>query len=566
MDDFLRATVLTVEAFFGQQRTLRLPWFQRAYAWREDNVLRLLTDLLEAMDAPKQRYSLGNIHLAGPIGSNSMAIVDGHQRTITLAMLFAILRDVTATDVALPDDKRRQGVQRLHALISDQAQATSDARRQVGKWRLATQPQISAFFEQFVQTPGGTLADAPSDLGALTPIERNLIANRDALISRLATDVMPVEARNRLIDFLLERCHVVTIEVDNEDEAWSMLGIEQATRLPHDTSELSKIALIYAMPTGEQEVAGRIWERAQAQVGSERMSEVITHIRTAKLEKRSNKPLESDLQQMFSLDRDGLGFMNNIVLPNVEALRKIDEKQLGTGTLANEIGRHLNVLSWLDHRHWVAPALLWLTTKGDQHPETEHFFSQLERLAWMLRLAGTDPNEQENRFIRLTAAANRPDPIERWPEFNIPPATIATALNILRSRTFYYKHTCGRVLRRLCFVLGADPGPIDGAKVSVEHILPRNPPQGGGWSANFKTEAVVHDFTDRLGNLALLTGTQNRKADTNDWNTKRKILKTSGFKLSLEAAENATWTAKTIDVRTEKMIRLLFAEWDLPVT
>ena len=563
MDDFLRATVLTVEAFFGQRRKLRLPWFQRAYAWREDHVLRLLTDVLAAMDGPKQRYSLGTIHLAGPIGANSMAIVDGHQRTITLEMLFAILRDVTTADVAMPEDDRRGLAHRLQLLIEDKTDGAAALPEH--QWRLETQPQISTFFERFVQLPDATLNEPPSNLGKLTPIERNLIANREALLSRLAVDVMPSQTRRRLIAFLLERCHLVTIEVDNEDEAWSMLDIEQVTRLPHDTSELSKIALIYTMPSTDQEAAGRIWEQAQAQIGSERMSEVITHIRTAKLEKRSNKPVESDLQRLFALDRDGLDFMNKVVLPNVDALQKIDTKQLGTGTLANEISRHLNVLSWLDHRHWVAPALLWLTTKGDQHPVTEQFFFQLERLAWMLRLAGTDPNEQENRFVRLTAAVNRQEPVNRWPEFKIAQPTIVTALNILRSRTFYYKHTCGRVLRRLSFVLGADPGPIDGAKVSIEHILPRNPPKERSWNLEFKSEEAVLAFTDRLGNLALLTGTQNRKADTNDWPTKRKILKASGFKLSLEAAENATWTAKIIDARTEKMIRLLFAQWDLPI-
>ena len=95
--------------------------------------------------------------------------------------------------------------------------------------------------------------------------------------------------------------------------------------------------------------------------------------------------------------------------------------------------------------------------------------------------------------------------------------------------------------------------------------MPRNPPKERSWNLEFKSEEAVLAFTDRLGNLALLTGTQNRKADTNDWPTKRKILKASGFKLSLEAAENATWTAKIIDARTEKMIRLLFAQWDLPI-
>ncbi len=568
MEDFVRVSVCTVESFFSQKCTLRLPWFQRAYAWREDNVLRFVSDIMEAMDSAKPRYSLGHIYLAGAQDADEMSIIDGHQRAITLAMLFALLRDIAAADESLaPAD--RLGIQiRLDRLVrSDNEaaapQSTGPARP---RWRLQTQPQLSAFFELYVQMPGSTRVEPPGNLGKLSQTERNLIANRDKLRSLLGPDAMSSEKRARLCEFLLTGCHVIVVGVDDEDEAWSMLGTEQSTRLPHDSSELAKIALIYAMPSDEQKTAGHMWEAAQEQVGCERMTELMAHLRTAKLEKRSTKPVEADLQQLYALNRGGIDFMSSVLTPNVKALRQIDNRQVGTGSLAGSIGRHIEVLDWLDHRHWVAPALVWLTSKGDQHPETEVFFAALDRLAWMLRLAGTDPNEQENRFMSLTGAVRRKTPVATWPELAISPVTIAASLTILRSKTFYFKHQCARTLRRLCFQLGHDPGPIDGLKVSIEHILPRNPPKDRKWAADFATEAAVDAWTDRLGNLALLTGPQNRKADTNDWPIKREILKASGFALSIDAATNSKWAAKTIEARTEKLIKLIFSEWDLPVS
>lgn len=569
MDDFVRVSVWTVETFFGQTCAFHLPWFQRAYAWREDNVSRFFCDIVAAMDSPKPRYSLGHVHVAGPRSSKSLAIIDGHQRAITLTMLFAILRDAAATDEALPEEERRGVPGRLNALLQIEAPAAPETETGAGNaaahWRLQAQPQISEFFEYYVQTPGATLRKQPGNLASLTQTERNLIANRDKLQSLLLAEDFSAVRRSQLAEFLLTGCHLIVVNVDDEDEAWSMLGIEQSTRLPHDNSELAKIALIYAMPPVEQEPAGRIWEIAQAQIGTARMTELMSHLRTAKLDKRSTKPVEADLQQLYSLDRHGFAFMTNVVQPNVDALRRIDARQVGTGLLAGAIGRHLEVLSWLDHRHWVSPALVWLTTKGDQHPETEQFFARLDRLAWMLRLAGTDPNEQENRFMRLTAAVRRDTAIAGWPELSISPATIDAALKILRSRTFYYKHMCNRVLRRLCFQIGHDPGPIDGVKVSIEHVLPRNPPPSRKWAVDFATVAIVDAFADRLGNLALLTGTQNRKADTNDWPVKREILQVSGFALSIEAISHAKWTSKTIETRSEKLIKQLFAVWELPV-
>jgi hypothetical protein len=407
---------------------------------------------------------------------------------------------------------------------------------------------------------------APEDDQELTPAERNLITNRDRLKRALASDNLPLDRRARFTEYLLTRCQFIVVEVDNEDEAWSMIGVEQTTRLPHDASEQAKISLIYAMPADEQETAGRIWEGTQAALGNERMNELLSHLRSCRIERRSTKPLEGELQQLYALNQDGLGFMNGLLAPHAAALQRLDARQIGSGILAGIISRHIDKLSWLDHRLWVAPALAWLTTRTDQDRETEQFFARLDRLAWMLRLAGTDPNDQENRFIRLAGAVGTRSPVASWPEFEISDKTRDEALAILRSRTHYFKHMSGRVLRRLSSQLGSDPGHIDGVHLSIEHVLPRRPGGERQWLRDFGSLPGVAEYTDRLGNLALLTGPQNRKADTNDWPVKQAILLQSGFGLSMEAAGHATWTARTITARTEKLIGQLFTAWDLTVT
>ena len=258
--------------------------------------------------------------------------------------------------------------------------------------------------------------------------------------------------------------------------------------------------------------------------------------------------------------------MRNVFHPHAESLAAINTRTIGKGTARPAITRYLDQLEWLDHRQWVAPALAWLTTKTADHPETRAFFSKLDRLAWMLRLAGTDPNEQETHFIRACAAATSRQPIATCPEFALDRKTINAALVILRSRTFYLKHMSNRVLRRLCALQGADPGPIDGVHVSVEHVLPRRPSRDKRWWADFNSEAAVLENTDRLGNLALLTGPQNRAADRSDWEVKREILKFSAFALSMEAATNDVWTKRTIEARTEKLIEVLFRPWEIALT
>jgi len=567
MPEFIRASVSAVEDFFQQRRVIELPWFQRAYAWRDDNVLRLVTDVRAAMSEPQRRYSLGHIHLAGQPAADRVALVDGHQRAITLAMLFAVLRDIAAGDVTMSSSDRAVEQQRLHSLIS--FADNGDARP---AWRLVTQPQMAEFFERYVQQPGATLTDPTEDLADLTPAERNLIDNRDRLHDILSPARLPPARRQQFSDFLLKHCHFVIVEVDDEDEAWSMLGVQQTTRLPHDASEQAKIAIIYSMPKEQQEEAARIWETVQAQLGNERLAELLVHLRTQRIQKRSAKPLEGELQQLYALNRDGIGFMKTIFRPHADAMRRLDERQIGAGMLAGLIRKHIDVLSWLDHRQWVAPALAWLTSKDGAHRETEHFFARLDRLAWIMRLAGTDPHEQELRFIQLTNAIGQASPVDEWPEFEISDKMLAEALAILRSRTFYFKQMSKMALRRLCLEMGEDPGFIDGELITVEHILPRKPPKDRQWLKSFAGLGGIKDHADRLGNLTLLTGKRNREADTKDWPVKRQVLKKCievdrrNFRLTSEAADYAHWTPLVVRTRTEKLITLLFTHWGLAVT
>ena len=566
MPDFIRASVASVESLFLQPRVIELPWFQRAYAWREENVLRLVADVLDALTTPLQRYSLGHVHLAGTPGAAKVALVDGHQRAITLAMLFAVLRDITAGDVTLPSSERDVIQQRLQALISFAEEGNGDA-----PWRLLTQPQMAEFFRNYVQEPGATLIDPTDDMADLSPPERNLINNRDRLHEILSPAKMSPAKRMQFCDFLLTHCHVVVVEVDNEDEAWSMLGVQQTTRLPHDASEQAKIAILYSMPPDEQEEAARIWESVQVRLGNERLSELLDHLRTQRIEQRSTKPLEGELQQIYKLNSDGLAFMKSIFRPQADAMRRIDERQLGTGVLASVIQGHIEVLSWLDHRQWMAPALAWLTTRSDLDPEMETFFAHLDRLAWIMRLAGTDPHEQETRFIRLTKAVRGGTPVKDWPEFRISEKMSDEALVILRSRTFYFKHMSKVVLRRLSYQLGRDSGFIDGDNTTVKHVLPRKPPKDRLWLKDFGSYAGIKEYADRLGNLALLTGKINREVDTKDWQAKRAILRKHiaqgdlEFLLATEAAEYAKWTPQVVQARTEKLISVLFRYWGLPV-
>ena len=516
-----------------------------------------MTDVIAAMEADKRGYSLGQVHIAAPEGATVASLVDGHQRGITLAIIFAILRD-------LADSEGSDQGARFHALIERSHVPPGSEER----WRLTTQQHMAAFFRRYVQTRGCTSLDPEVDISDLAPAERNLLMNRERLRTALGPGSLSSSERQRFADFLMHRCFFVIVEVDDEDDAWSMLGIEQSTRLPHNPSEQAKITLIYSMPEAQQEQAGVAWEAAQTLLEPAVMTDLLYQLRTLKLERRSMKPLECDLQRLYGLNVNGLDFVNNVLLPAAEAVKRIEERDVDVGSekVRDEVKGHIDALHILDNRLWVAPAVGWLLLRGDNDPETVGFFWRLQRLGWALRVAGTDPSEQERRFIHLTSALEQDTALNKLESFSVSEKTRQDALANLRSRTFYHKHYCPPVLRLSCYLLGTDPGIVDGRRISVEHILPRRPPKERLWLRDFRSLRGVANHTNRLGNLTLLSCEQNRLASTQDWLAKREILRDSGYPISQRASLSEAWTAAVIEARTEELIAMLFAKWDLKVT
>lgn len=549
MDRFISVAALPLAELFSDAYRFHLPWFQRAYAWREEHVGRLLTDIMQAMTSPKQRYFLGDLWIAKLEGDPEAGLIDGQQRTITLTILFALLRDLAA------DGPEKAG---LAAVISKPVDVSGTK-----VCRITPQPGVAEFFKRYVQASGGALLEPEDGVMSLAESERYILWNRNHLRAMLTEHAATPKARSELARFLLSHCHVAVRSVEDENEAWNILSTQEETGLAHHSSERAKVSLIAAMPREEQEDAGLIYEECQGLLGADDLLQLLGHIVVLKRRKRPTHPVEKDLLQLFGLNRSGMAFLKGELLPRAKQLAEIRNRVLIGCPARVDVSRSLQTLLWLDHQLWVPPALHWIDKKGAGHRDTALFFRRLDRLAWVLKLAGMDPTDQERLLIRLIGEIDECGSADQLPALGISDTLRASMLERLRSRTFYSKRYNGLVLRRISRNLGSDPGPADGDKVTIEHILPLRA-KPGAWGHSFKTEASVREHAHRLGNLAYLTHHDNLRAGTLDYRAKRKILKQSGFLLSrLAAKEHSDWTADIIGMRTEALINTLISDWQI---
>lgn len=548
MEEFIRSRVLTVEKVYSGIFRLELPWFQRAYAWGEMHVGSLVRDVVKAMSGPNRRYSIGHISLARALDGREAAIVDGHQRSITLTILFALLRDQLAG---------RPIADRLHLLIADER----------GGYRLSPQPSVADFMSTYVQSPGATRREVEGDIMDCSPNERNILANRDHMAQMLEGLAPDLDKREDLARFLLERCVIIVNEVEDQDEAWALLTREEERGLSPHSSELAKVTMLTALKPEERDEAARLYERAQTLLSKDDLSNLMSHIRTLRLRTRSTRPVDRELVQSFNLQDRGISFFTSELVPRAETMARIIARDVGDGPSRAETARSLEMLSWLDHQLWMPAAMHWIAVKGGWHAETALYFARLDRLSYALKIASIDPTEQEGRYLKLLSDIDAGQPVERMPSLDIEPKLMTTMLANLRSKTFYAKRFHALVLRRISCILDptCDPGPVDGQKVTVEHVLPRKPEDGQQWFKDFEGPQGVAEFCNRIGNLAFLSLANNNIAGNKSFMVKRLLLAQSAsqFVLSKLASNEEEWTPRTIERRSEEMIATLLAPWGL---
>jgi len=124
------------------------------------------------------------------------------------------------------------------------------------------------------------------------------------------------------------------------------------------------------------------------------------------------------------------------------------------------------------------------------------------------------------------------------------------------------------VLLRLDSVLSEETAFYDYSIISVEHVLPQNPPNNSVWTKWFPSTEIREQYTHRLGNIVLLSRRKNSQARNYDFKQKKKkYFKSrdgiSHFALTTQVLSEEEWTPDIIKSRQKKLIGNLTEIWHL---
>ena len=560
-----------------------VPWHQRYYDWKEEQVHELQADLKDALEADKTCYFLGSIMLVKPTETGPLRINDGQQRLITLSLLIAAFCRRFAHK--RPRDQIRETFA-LRALFDRPDNETSRLDR--ASWYKPRIEPPRNDRSKFVQIIRG------HDIGTngLLTAAWNVI---DIFVEGMSRSAMA-----DFFDFLMQKVEVSVLDIPGDVDANSVFEALNARGKPLDDVDLIRNRLYsYFSETddavrrdtvhGNLENAGVILRSSRTAV--QEYFRCYLQCRYGYLQKKrfyreARQEIEKAAGQhnashyVFDLV-EGLGRSDSIELfRTITSSRPSQSLERRLPTVSGK--RNLTVLLGELRAYKVSHPLVFallhrfiVETDQDKKRRIGRVVARsLKNLAsFVMRTAFVAPKFEPSWFEAAFANCARNvfgaadfgsldimDELERNDELEV----IDDALFIRRMTNMEIRDR-KKALRYLFGINAREQRSSDilrEDRCTVEHVLPQSETHWEGWTG-FK-DVNAGDWVYRTGNLVVTSGRENRSgAEFNrSFIAKKRAFKDSPLLMPQTLAETYDdWTPKAVERRSGYLARKAAATW-----
>ena len=547
------------------QMWFRVPEYQRPYVWTRDEVTELLDDLTFAQaEKPNDEYFLGSIVFQSKRADQSEGqkfdendLLDGQQRMTTILMLFAVIRD------RLDDVDAKEDCQKCIYQKGSKFKKIPERSR----LEFPVHPKVQEFINEYVKTEDGTKKDC---LGR--------IANGNDDLSRMAQVILEMHKFfsskeiadiERLLDFLLNRVLLIYVSTEVFEDAFRLFMILNNRGVPLRNSDILKSMNLGALDIEEDKGRyAKMWEEAENELGGDKFELFLNHLRTILVKEKARKSLLSEFEDKiyaprllkkgkatFQLVERYLGCYRTV-------LHDHNYKQLGNFEFHNLVNVMLKGLTATD---WIPPVLRYFDRfKFDRILE---FLKKLDNkfsADWISGYTPTPLNTRMNKVIQVIDAAETPDEVLESDCFRID-GTLGTLFMDKASDCVYGKKYVKYLLLKLDYLYQDHSDRMSFEKLSVEHILPQNPSDRSQWVQDFDRAQRTY-WTDRLGNLVLISSHKNSEQGRSDYEKKKRRYFEKNITTrpnALRVLQNDRWTLTELEANHNDVRRKLREHYEI---
>ena len=551
----IKASEENLNSVFSDVFLFEVPLYQRPYAWTTEQVDELLDDLLNAMDRDSQSpYFLGSIVLVKDDDVAVSAVVDGQQRLTTLTMMFCVLRELATGTVQ----------NELDVFVR---QAGNSLRGTQDRFRLSLRARDMDFFHENVQTNNAISEFLTRESASYSDSQKLIFAN----VSRLYRDLSKLDDTRRasLTKFMVQQCYLVVVTATDRDSAYRIFSVMNDRGLDLSPTDILKAETIGEIDEASQDSYGDKWENIEERLGRNGFRDLFAHIRMITLKTKLRRTLQADFQEGVLKNTSGIEFIDNTLDPYANVYEILLEASYESTQDAEQVNRNLRHLGRLDNFDWIPPAMAFFRQQLSDREYLIRFTSDLERLAYGLFIRRVNINERINRYAEVLRAIERGnDLFDADSPLQLSTAEIEEILERLGGHIYLQTPVVRRTLLERLDSLLADAGAsYVRTIVTVEHVLPQNPPAGSEWMSWFPDGEERQDWTHRLANLVLLSRRKNSAAS--NWGFQRKKSEyfqrggVTPFALTTQVVSEPEWTPAVLERRQRGLICALQMEWRL---
>lgn len=576
----LKTSEATIRELFAHPGSYSIPAYQREYAWEGEEARRLIEDVHSAMldaggEGGGNPYFLGSILLCNaptaesvePVpadaGSRLANVVDGQQRLLTLAIVFACLRD----KLKRPD---------LGALLQGP-----------GGSKLVLRAADQDFFERIVQAPGATNRDRGEKPGVnASATHKNILKNRNVLRQYLRT-IGDAEC-TALADFLADHCNIVRLEADDEDYAYQIfLSINERGK-DLTVEDIFQAEIIGPLDCEEQtkykaiiDQVGRFGLEGRKNVA--RAKTFFSHMAAA--QGWPNSRMVSAIRKRIREAGGPQGFKTAVFTPMAAAYMGalgLAAPQRELTPAARSALENLQLLETHGDDDWIATAMLALLRLDD--PTTlESVIAELDRCAHVMAALGFGGTRRKKKYAAINDLLRNGEPPAAllaamgW----TPQDEVQAVRKIAQKLHISDDGTCRLFLFRIDAALSGRPISCyremaqfalkHPDRFSVEHIIPKakklKPQAEEAWGPLFKSSAHRQLCAQFIGNLALVPLSENRDADQQGFADKKAILLGADphpIHTTEMLRQASAWTLDELSERHRLMMEAALELWRLP--
>jgi uncharacterized protein with ParB-like and HNH nuclease domain len=573
----IKAEPYLLKDIFSDKFLFNIPLFQRPFSWSKEHFEKLFTDIYESMVESKGSgiYFLGSMVLVNE-KDNLHQVIDGQQRLVSLITLIAVARDI------VKDQDYKRDLQNLLY------QKEKPLLKQPKAERLKPWEELEQYFSNYIYVEDGTKKFLQDYKGKLKDEDDPVYHLYEAVKKfhdLFAEHLSRLGGKELLYDFikyLLNNVYVVGIRTSDLSSAIRLFNVLNTRGLPLSSTDIIKgINLEAIQDKTLKDKYAREWIELEGELSRDELENLISHIRTIFAKDKPRVSLHEEYEKLYKDKKieKGEKFFHLI-----RECAEIYEKRILRPEIdESEPKKHnryrilVNLMrEYLPFSEWVPPILAFCKKFGTNN--LLEFTVQLERKTFIEWVAGFTTSERITSFSRVIQIIDdnhsptdvifkmisyKPSPTQktRYIDFNNASDLQKIVEPVLDSEQFYKlkggklaKYTLLRLDMELwdLAVFQGYSGPI-----TVEHVLPINPPEKSEWITKFDEDARKK-WTNRLGNLVLLSGSKNSSAGNLDFNKKIEVYikkQCSPFRLTQKLVEEfQDWSIDNLQRRHKDLI------------